>query len=119
MKKIVLMVLTLVLAVGCANKSCPDMVVAKCWTLLANGDVEGAVELMNVAPEERGIYVEMYAQHVDKLRAAGGVESVVVDSCAEGEEDATVEATVVLANGSRVEAQYRLVKVGRKWKIED
>lgn len=104
---------------GCSSHRSPDVVVAKCWTELATGNVREAVSLMDVASGEEAIYVDMFSERAAKLQEIGGVERVDIYSYDEGETEAKVEATVVLANGKEIRATYTLTKVGREWKLKN
>ncbi len=104
---------------GCASHDTPDVVVAKCWTSLASGNVEGALSLVNMGAGEEAVYVEMFAERAAKLQEVGGIDRIDIGSYYAGDKDAKVEATVVLADGRAITATYTLMKVGRVWKINN
>ncbi|MBR3853162.1 MAG: hypothetical protein IKM41_01235, partial [Tidjanibacter sp.] len=105
---IALAALAAVVLVGCGGSKRPDVVVAKCWTELAAGNVKAAVELIDVPVGEEHLYVEMFSERTAKLQEVGGVERVDIYSYDEGKTEARVEATVVLANGQSIPATYTL-----------
>ena len=121
MKRIVIFIAVLGALVlgGCTSQESPDVVVAKCWTSLASGDVQGALSLVNMDAGQEAVYVEMFAERAAKLSEIGGVERVDIDSYYADDKDAKVEATVVLADGRTITATYTLTKVGRHWKINN
>jgi hypothetical protein len=104
---------------GCSSHNTPDVVVAKCWTSLASGDVEGALSLVNMGVGQEAVYEDMFAERAAKLNEMGGIERVDITSYDEGKTDARVSATVVLADGRTIPATYTLTKVGRTWKINN
>ncbi|MBR4851679.1 MAG: DUF4878 domain-containing protein [Tidjanibacter sp.] len=104
---------------GCSSQRTPDVVVAKCWTELAAGNVKEALTMVNIGAGEEAIYAEMFAERAAKLREVGGVERVDIYSYDAGKTEAKVTATVVLANGRTIPATYTLTKVKRAWKIEN
>lgn len=113
----VMAALAAMMLVGCGGGKRPDVVVAKCWTELAAGNVKAAVELIDVPVGEEHLYVEMFSERAAKLQEVGGVERVDIYSYDEGKTEARVEATVVLANGQSIPATYTLTKKGHTWKI--
>ena len=121
MKKITYFVVLLGALVlgGCSSHNNPDVVVAKCWTELASGNVKGALALVNIRAGQESVYEEMFAERAAKLQEIGGVERVDITSYEEGKTNAKVSATVVLANGRTIPATYTLTKVERSWKIDN
>lgn len=114
-----LVALVAVMTVGCNRNDTPDTVVAKCWTLLSTGEIDKAVELMEVVPSDADIYREMFATQTERLQKAGGIEHITINSCDQGPGDARVEATVHLGNQNQITATYKLIKVGKSWKIKN
>lgn len=104
---------------GCSSHNTPDVVVAKCWTSLASGDVKGALSLVNMGVGQEAVYEDMFAERAARLQEIGGVDRVDITSYDEGKTDARVSATVVLADGRTITATYTLTKVGRDWKINN
>ena len=104
---------------GCSKSSTPDVVVTKCWAELSAGNVGAALSMLNIEPAQVAIYEEMLTERAERLREVGGVERVDISSYDEGKTDASVTATVVLANGRTIPATYSLSKVGRVWKINN
>jgi hypothetical protein len=121
MKKITYFVVLLgALVLGsCSSHHNPDVVVARCWTELASGNVKEALALVNIGAGQESVYEEMFAERAAKLQEIGGVERVDITSYVEGKTDASVSATVVLADGRTIPATYTLTKVGRTWKINN
>ena len=107
------------LLVGCGGKSKPERVVEECWERLSEGDVRGAVELMDTTPEEVEIYCAVYAEQCGELQAAGGVDKFEVVGISEGESDATVDATVTLKDGQTITATYTLIKRDKEWLLAE
>ena len=104
---------------GCSSHNTPDVVVAKCWTSLASGDVKGSLSLVNMGVGQEAVYEDMFAERAAKLNEVGGIERVDITSYDEGKTDARVSATVVLADGRTITATYTLTKIGRDWKINN
>lgn len=117
MSRIVLAALMSLMVVGCGSSKSPEECVERCWRLLSEGDVEQAVELMDAAEEERELYCEIFREQIGSLMAAGGMVDFQVQSISEGVDEAMVEAVVVLKDGQRVEANYRLVRREKSWLI--
>ena len=63
--------LVAMMLVGCGGGKRPDVVVAKCWTELAAGNVKAAVELIDVPVGEEHLYVEMFSERAAKLHNLG------------------------------------------------
>ena len=106
------------MAVGCGGNE-PAKRVEECWKLLSKGDVQRAVELMDVWEGERALYVEIFGDQSGELQAAGGMKSFEVTGTSVGTEDATVDAIVRLKNGQEIDATYSLVKRDGKWFITE
>lgn len=109
------LIATLMIAASCGGDKGPESCVEKCWQLLSKGEVEKAVALMDVSEQERELYQEIYREQSGGLVAAGGMVDFEVQSISEGEDEATVDAVVVLRNGQRVEANYSLVRRNGEW----
>lgn len=119
MIKQLLVVAAAMLAVSCGGGNKPAKTVEECWRHLSKGDVQRAVELMDVREGERALYVEIFGEQSGELQAAGGMKSFEVTGISEGAEDATVDAVVRLKDGQEIEAAYSLVKRGGKWLITE
>lgn len=119
MKRILCAALFALLLVGCGGADKPEKVVEECWERLSKGDVKGAVELMNVQPEEVEIYCAAYAEQCGELQATGGMDDFEVVGISQGESDATVEAIVTLKDGQQITATYNLVKSGKQWLLAE
>lgn len=115
--KVVLTLAVLGLMVGCGGTDSPEKVVERCWEYLSEGDYAKAVELMDASLDERELYCSIFAEQSGELQKAGGVESFELLGSSVGAEEATIEAAVVLADGQRIEATYRLVHSSQGWLI--
>ncbi|MBO5806275.1 MAG: DUF4878 domain-containing protein [Tidjanibacter sp.] len=109
----------LALMVGCSGADAPEKVVERCWEHLAEGEYAKAVALMNVSAEQVQLYQSIYAEQSGELQRAGGVKNFELLGSSVGAEEATIEAAVVLADGQRIEATYKLVLTDEGWRITE
>lgn len=116
---VTLAVCALSLVVGCSGTDAPEKVVERCWEYLAEGEYAKAVALMNVGQEEAQLYQSIYAEQSGELQRAGGVDKFELLGSSVGAEEATIEAAVVLADGQRIEATYKLVLTDEGWRITE
>lgn len=116
--KVLALMAAMVMAVGCAGNKGPEQVVEQCWKALDKGNVEKAVEMINIAEDEKDTYVQLYADVCRSLNVAGGVEEFEVIGSSVGPQEATIEATVTLKSGQQITQTYELVVVGKEWKLK-
>lgn len=117
-KVLVIVVAMLVMASCGGSASSPEKVVEKCWKQLSKGNIDKAIEMIDVAQDEVATYRTLYADVCRSLKVAGGVDHFEVVSSSEGEGEAVVEATVTLHSGQQITQKYDLVKVGGEWKLK-
>ena len=117
--KMVALVATMVIAAACGSAKGPEAVVEKCWKQLSKGNIDKAIELIDVTKEEVATYRALYADVCRSLKVAGGMDKFEVVSSSVGEAEALVEATVTLHSGQQITQQYDLVKVGKEWKLKE
>ncbi len=117
--KVLAVVAIMVMAVACGSASSPEKVVEKCWKQLSKGNIDKAIELIDVTKDEVATYRALYADVCRSLEVAGGMDKFEVVSSSEGEAEALVEATVTLRSGQQITQQYDLVKVGKEWKLKE
>ena len=118
-KVLAIVVAMLVMASCGGSASSPEKVVEKCWKQLSKGNVDKAIELIDVTKDEVATYRALYADVCRSLEVAGGMDKFEVVSSSEGEAEALVEATVTLRSGQQITQQYDLVKVGKEWKLKE
>lgn len=100
------------------GKLSPEKVVTNCWQMLSQGDVAGAVELFALTNEtEHNSYVALYSQQAERLIAVGGVAEVEILSVSCGEQEASVEAKVIFANGTEDTSLYKLINTSEGWRL--
>ena len=117
--KVLVIVVAMLVMAGCGGSaSSPEKVVEKCWKQLSKGNIDKAIEMIDVAQDEVATYRTLYADVCRSLKVAGGVDQFEVVSCSEGEGEAIVEATVTLHSGQQITQKYDLVKVGGEWKLK-
>ena len=117
--KVLAIVVAMLVMAGCGGSaSSPEKVVEKCWKQLSKGNIDKAVEMIDVASDEVATYRALYADVCRSLKVAGGMDRFEVVSASEGKADAVVEATVTLRSGQQITQQYDLVKVGKEWKLK-
>ena len=117
--KVLAVVAIMVMAAACGSASSPEKVVEKCWKQLSKGNIDKAIELIDVTKDEVATYRALYADVCRSLEVAGGMDKFEVVSSSEGEAEALVEATVTLRSGQQITQQYDLVKVGKEWKLKE
>lgn len=124
MKRFLLMVVGAAMLVACGGEEkksalSPEEVVATCWERVANGDVAGAVALMDAAEGEKEIFAESL---LGAYEALGEMESKptfeAIEVSVEGDV-AIVRGRVACADGRSLESEYRLVKCGGRWLIAE
>lgn len=119
MRKILFVAAVGLLLAACGGAGRPEKTIEECWKALSKGDTAAAVALMKTTPEEVELYRSIFAEHSGELQRAGGFDELEITGSSVGEEDATIDAVVVLKDGQRIEGSYRLVKVDGRWLLTE
>lgn len=119
MRKILFVAAVGLLLAACGGADRPEKSIEECWKALSKGDTAAAVALMKTTPEEVELYRSIFAEQSGELQRAGGFDELEITGSSVGEEDATIDAVVVLKDGQRIEGSYRLVKVDGRWLLTE
>ena len=119
MRKILFVAAVGLLLAACGGAGRPEKSIEECWKALSKGDTAAAVALMKTTPEEVELYRSIFAEQSAELQRAGGFDELEITGSSVGEEDATIDAVVVLKDGQRIEGSYRLVKVDGRWLLTE
>jgi hypothetical protein len=118
LKKLFIMLFAAVAITSCGGgeRLSAEQTVVECWTRIAGGDFQGAVALMESNEQESGEYAMLLQEkYAAKLEKAGGLVRVDVLSEYSNENEAMIQAIVVLGNGAELEEVYALKRVDKEW----
>ncbi len=121
LKRLFIVLLAAVAITSCSGgeRLSAEQTVVECWTRIAGGDFQGAVALMESNEQESGEYAMLLQEkYAAKLEKAGGLVRVDVLSEYSNENEAMIQAIVVLGNGAQIEDVYSLKKVDKEWVIK-